>query len=185
MAFNIAVIAGAMGAPTRLISVGASLLIAPSFLVLTASLHSIVQEDKKMWTLIGFAFAIVYTTLAGFNYFLQLTVVRQNPPAYGWLTMNFSSDTAFWALEVLLYSFQGLAALFVIPVFAGREFGRSIGGLLSANGVFTVLGALAYLLTGNPLHPLVLASLAVYAIAFPAAMTLSALMFKRTESVNV
>ncbi len=180
--FNIAVLLGALGLPTRLLSVAASLLIALSFLILTSTVHHVASASQRLWTHIGLSFAIVYATLAALNYFLQLTVVRQDPAAYAWLSMQFTADTAFWALEVLLYTFQGLAAALITPVFAGRRFGGTIRWLLIVNAIVTLLALPAYIVTGNPLHMLVMASLGVYAVALPVAFVLCALALRDGES---
>ena len=85
----------ASGAPTRALAVGASLLLAVSFVVLMASIHSYAPPEKKVWSQIGLSFAILYAALLIWNYYLQLTVVRTNPVLYSWLTMNLTRDTAF------------------------------------------------------------------------------------------
>ena len=179
VAFDVSLILGVSGIPMRSFTVGASLLIAPAFLTLMVSIHRHAPPEQQMWTHVGLSFAIVYAALAAFNYFLQLTVVRQNPQAYAWLTMDFTPDSAFWALEILLYSFMGLAALGAVPVFRGVPLGSVVGWLFVANASFTLLGPLASLITANPLHWLVLVSLGVWALAFPIATALLAIVFRR------
>jgi len=182
--FNIAIALGANGAPTRLIAVGASILLALSFVVLMASIHSCTPQEKRVWSHIGLSFAIVYAALLIWNYYLQLTVVRINPHLYSWLTMDFTRDTAFWSLETIGYALMGLAALIVLPTLAKSRIELAIRGCFVANAVFTVLGSVGYLLSGNPLHVSVLISLGVWAIAFPIATALLAVVFKRTEKIN-
>lgn len=182
--FNIAIALGASGAPTRSVAVGASLLLALSFIILMASIHSYAPQDKRVWSQIGLSFAIVYASLLIWNYYLQLTVVRTNPHLYGWLTMNFTRDTAFWSLESIGYALMGLAALFTLPIFVKGRIELVIRWCLAANAVFTILGGIGYILSVNPLHILVLVSLGVWAIAFPIATALMAVVFKRAEKIN-
>lgn len=183
--FDIAIALGASGAPTRSVAVGASLLLALSFVVLMASIHSYAPPEKKVWSQIGLSFAIVYAALLVWNYSLQLTVVRANPHLYAWLTMEFTPDTAFWSLETIGYALMGLAALFALPIFARSRIELAIRWCFVANAVFTVLGSAGYVLSGNPLHVLVLASLGVWAIAFPIATALLAVVFKRADTMSI
>lgn len=183
--FNIAIALGMAGAPTRSVALGASLLIALSFIALMVSVHNYAPPERKIWSQIGLSFAIVYAALLTWNYYLQLTVVRNNPQLYEWLTMDFTPDTAFWSLETIGYTLMGLAALFALPVFNGSGIERAIRWCFAINAAFTVLGSIGYVLSGNPLHGLVLASLGVWAIAFPIATALIAVMFKRVERMNM
>ncbi|MEM3581268.1 MAG: hypothetical protein QXQ64_08445 [Candidatus Bathyarchaeia archaeon] len=183
--FNIAIALGVAGASTRSVAVGASLLLVFSFIALMVSIHSYAPPEKKIWSQIGLSFAIVYAALLTWNYFLQLTVVRNNPQLYEWLIMDFTPDTAFWSLETVGYTLMGLAALFALPVFNGGGIERAIRWCFAINAVFTVVGSIGYVLSGNPLHGLVLASLGVWAIVFPIATTLLAVMFKRVERMNM
>lgn len=183
VAFDLALLAGVSGIPTGSLPVIASLLIAPPLVSLMASLHGYVPHERRIWTQTGLSFSIAYAALVAFNYFLQLTVVRQNPAAYPWLTMDFKPDSAFWALEVLGYSFMSLAALCVVPALGRGRHETPIRWLFVANAALNGLGDVAYVLTANPLNLLVLASLGVWAVAFPGATALLAVMFKGAEQV--
>jgi hypothetical protein len=69
---------------SQMVAVAACLLLAPSFVVLMASLHHYAHEDKKVWSQVALSFASVYMVVVALNYFLQLTVVRQNPQSYAY-----------------------------------------------------------------------------------------------------
>ena len=183
--FNIAIALGASGAPTRSLAVGASLLLALSFVVLIVSIHSYSPTEKKVWTQIGLSFAILYAALLIWNYYLQLTVVRTNPLLYSWLSMDFTSDTAFWSLESIGYALMGIAALFTLPVLDKGRIELVIRWCFAVNAVFTILGSIAYVASSNPLHVLVLASLGIWAIAFPIATALLGVMFRRAMKINM
>lgn len=182
--FNVAIALGASGAPTRSLAVGVSLLLALSFVVLMASIHSYAPQEKKVWSQIALSFAIVYATLLIWNYYLQLTVVRTHPLLYSWLTMDFTSDTAFWSLESIGYALMGLAALFALPVLAEGRIVLVIRWCFALNAGFTIIGGISYILSGNPLHVLVLASLGIWAIAFPIATALLAVVFRRARKMS-
>ncbi len=183
--FDIAIALGMVGVSTRSGAVGVSLLLSLSFIVLIASIHHCASPEKQVWSHIGLAFAIVYASLLTWNYYLQITVVRHSPQLYEWLTMDFTPATAFWSLETAGYTLMGLAALFASLTLNERGIGRKIRWCLGVNAVFTATGCLGYILYGNPLHGLVLASLGVWAIAFPIATVLTAVMFKRMERMIV
>jgi hypothetical protein len=182
--FNIAIALGASGAPTRSLAVGASLLLALTFVVLMISIHHYAPPEKKIWSQIGLSFAILYAALLLWNYYLQLTVVRSNPLLYSWLTMDFTNDTAFWSLESIGYALMGLATLFMLPTLPPGRMGLVIRWCFAVNAVFTLLGAIAYIASTNPLHVLVLASLGIWAVAFPVATALLAGMFRRAKNAN-
>jgi hypothetical protein len=183
--FNIAIALGASGAPTRSIAVGASLLLALTFVVLMASIHSYAPPEKKVWSQIGLSFAILYAALLIWNYYLQLTVVRTNPLLYSWLTMDFRRDTAFWSLESIGYALMGLAALSVVPILAKSRMELAIRWCFVINAVFTMLGGIAYVASSNPLHVLVLISLGIWAVAFPIATALLAVVFRRAKKMDM
>lgn len=179
LVFDIAIGLGASGAPTRLVAVGASLLLALSFVALMASLHQYAAQEKRVWSQIGLSFAIVYAALLIWNYYLQLTVVNSNPQLYGWLTMAFTKETAFWSLESIGYTLMGLAAMFILPILAKSRVELVIRWCFAINAVFSILGNLGYVVSGDPLNVLVLISLGVWAIAFPIGTALLAVVFQR------
>jgi hypothetical protein len=52
-----------------------SLPLAAAFIVLMVSIHYYAPEDKKIWSMLGLAFTIVYAVMASINYLVQLIVV--------------------------------------------------------------------------------------------------------------
>ena len=164
--------------------VGASFLIAPSFVVLMASLHSCAPDSKKVWSQIGLSFAIIYAVVVGLNYFLFLTVVQQNPQLYSWLSMDLRPDSAFWALEVLGYTFMSLGALFLAPLLTRGKIEHTIRWLFVGNAALNIIAVAAYLQTVNPVHPLVLGSLGLWGVVFPIATALLAVVFRRGEPIG-
>jgi hypothetical protein len=182
--FNVAIALGATGAPTRSLAVGASLLLILTFVVLMVSIHNYAPQEKKVWSQIGLSFAILYAALLLWNYYLQLTVVRTHPLLYSWLTMDFTSETAFWSLESIGYALMGLATLFALPVLSQGRIELVIRWCFAVNAVFTLVGSIGYVLSGNPLHVLVLISLGIWAIVFPIGTALLAVIFRRAEKMS-
>jgi hypothetical protein len=170
---------------SQVLADASSLLIAVSFPVLVVALHNYARDEKKVWTQVALLFATAYMVIAAINYFLQLTVVRQNPQTFGFLTMNLTSSSAFWALEVLEYTFMSVAALFTVPIFERGRIESPIRWLFVLNAAFTFAGAAGYMLTVDPLNVLVLASLGIWSITFPIATALLAMLFRRRQNLNV
>ncbi len=165
---------------SQILAVASALLLAPTFVVLIAAIHHRVADEQRLWRQIALAFAVAYATVVSLNYFLFLTVVQQNPQAYPCLTMDFRSDSAFWALEALGYTFMSLATLCVVPLFSGGKAQQAVRWLFTANAAVNLIAVGAVLITGNPLHVLVLVSLGVRSIAFPLATILLAIIFRRS-----
>lgn len=184
IAFSVTAIAGNFGVSVpATIVVGSALLIAPCFLVMMVSIHHCTPVEKQIWSQIALSFSIIYTVIVALNYFLQLTVVQQNPQEYDWLALAFQADSAFFALEILGYASMSLAALFVAPSFARGKIETVIRWLFIVNGTVNVVADVVYLMTADPLHPIVLASLGVWSVTFPIATGLLAVLFGHIEQL--
>ena len=109
-----------------------SLVLAPAFIVLMVSIHYYAAHEKRMWSQLGIAFAIVYAVMASLNYIMQLTVVRfsilnKETDGLAMFVMG-NPHPIFWALASA-YVFMNLAMLFAAPVFEGGRLERCIRGL--------------------------------------------------------
>ena len=161
-----------------------SLLLAPSFVALIACVHGGAPEDKKVWSRIGLAFAVIYAVVASFNYTAQLIVVRGNlqggePQGLALLAMG-NPRSLFWGLAILGYNFyMALAALLIVPALGKGSLERWIGGLFAVNAAASILAGINYFVTLDVYHPLGLAASAVWCLAFPAATILMAVRFHR------
>jgi hypothetical protein len=166
------------------VAVVPSILLAPSFLGLVVAVHGVAPAEKRPLTLLALAFATLYVATVGINYFLQLTVVRQNltsgqTEAMALFAMG-NPQSVFWALEILGYFWQGAAALLLATCFAGSGLERWTRWLLTA--VF-VTGALGVVAAVRGFHsfsdPLFAVGGGAWSLAFPAAMILCAAYFRR------
>jgi hypothetical protein len=119
-----------------------SLLIAPSFVALMVALHHAAAPPKRVWSHLGLAFAIIYAVYSGFNYYIQLTVVRVNdldmsPELLQML--SFTPGSAMFAQDMLGYTFLCLSTLVAAPVFAGTGLASWIKWLFVAHGLVFVV----------------------------------------------
>ena len=54
------------------------LLLALTFPVMISSIHCYASDDKKLWSLLGLVFAIIYGAILATNYWLLLTIVWES-----------------------------------------------------------------------------------------------------------
>jgi len=169
--------------PIQMLSLIPSLLLAPTFVVLMVSLHYYASPDKKIWSHLGIAFALIYAVMASINYILQLTVVRlgivnRETDGLAMFVMG-NPHSIFWALTSA-YVFMNLAMLFVAPVFYGGRLERWIRWLFIANGASVVVSLFGVGVDSPAIYLLV--SLVPWCIIFSLATALLAMLFKRIAS---
>jgi hypothetical protein len=173
------------------VTVVPSLLIVPAFVALIASFHATVPTGKKPIALLALGFAAVYAATVGTNYFLQLTVVRQNllsgsTQGMALLIMP-NSHSIFWAFEFLGYFWQGVAAGTLALALGADRLERWIRWLFAAVFVAGALGIVASIQGVTSFtDPLMIAGTAPWLVAFPAATTLCAVhLWRRLRGVAI
>ena len=119
------------------------------FLVLMASIHYYTPLDKKIYSLIGLAFAIIYATVITTDYFTLWTVILPSI-IHGETTglsifSMYNPHGIFVAFESIAYLMLSLSLLSIAPVFEGGKIekvlrwifiGGFILGIGSLAGVF-------------------------------------------------
>ena len=151
-------------------------LLTSSFLVLMACIHSYASNERKIFSLVGLSFAIVYATLISVNYFIQLTFVRQGAFDVRIFAMD-NPRSMMWVLEVLGYFFMGLSTLFAAPVFSSGRTENTIKWLFVVNGVLGILTPVGYVF--NFPMQILLGGLIVWDIVVPISTALLAYLFWR------
>jgi hypothetical protein len=150
-------------------------LVAPTFTVMMVCIYSTAPENRRFLGLIGLSFALIYGTLISFNYFVDLTFVRQG--AFDVEVFNMlNTSSLFWVVEVLGYFFMGLATLFAAPIFMLGKLETAIRWLFVINGVLGIGGLIGYTL--NVSISLLLGGLIVWDIVMPLSTALVAYRFK-------
>lgn len=112
-------------------------LLAPVIVVMTACIHSLAPEDKKIWSRIGLSFSVVYAVFCALTYYVQWVFVRPNQlilPIELVRLVSFSPGTLMFAVDMLGYAFLCLSTLFTAGVFPGHG-NRWIRAFYIANGV--------------------------------------------------
>jgi hypothetical protein len=152
-------------------------LLTSSFLIVIACIHCYAPEEKKVFSLIGFSFAIIYAALISTNYFIQLTFVNQTTYDASMFGMT-DPQSMMWVIEVLGYFFMGLATLFTAPVFGSGKVEKLIKCLFIANGVLGILTPIGYGLN-FPLQ-ILLGGLIVWDIIMPISTAALAYSFRKS-----
>lgn len=171
--------------PIQMLPLIPSLLLAPTFIVLMVSIHYYAAPDKKIWSHLGIAFALIYAVMACINYITQLTIVRwsilsDKTDGLAMFVMG-NSHSIFWALASS-YAFMNLAMLFTAPVFEGEKLERSIRRLFFANGASVVVTIFGIVVDSPPIY--LLGSLFPWCVIFSWATSLLVIMFKRVERTD-
>jgi hypothetical protein len=161
-------------------------LVVLPFLPMMAAIHYTVARDRKVFTLIGVAFASLAVGMLGFQYYSQVTVVNYNiaagdEPALGLFVLG-NPHSFFWVLEVLGYGFMSLSTLFAAFAFTEGYLARWIRALFVANGILGVAGMAAFPLEVTTVA--VLSGLALWTIIFPASTILLAINFRHKMQLS-
>jgi len=152
-------------------------LLTSTFLVVMACIYGYASDERKIFSLIGLSFAIVYATLISINYFIQLTFVRQSSFDVEIFAMD-NPQSMMWVIEVLGYFFMGLSTLFAAPVFESGRIENLIKWLFVVNGILGILTPIGYALN-FPIQ-ILLGGLIVWDIVMPISTALLAILFRRT-----
>lgn len=153
-----------------------SLLLGPAFVVTMAALHQAAPEDRRVFTLSGLAFAVMYATLTGLVYFVQLTFVGPRIAAgdtAGIELLLFVPYQSFlFAVDLLGYSLMSAATLIAAFGLPDAPGARRAKWAMIANGA--ILPFLAF----QMFLPALIWPAAAWAITFPLAMGLLVALFR-------
>jgi hypothetical protein len=156
------------------------LAIAPALIALMVAVHAWAPPQRKAYSLAALLFTTMLAGLTMSVHFMVLTLSRL--PAFAaeaWL-LSFRWPSVAYALDILAWDvFFPLAVLFAAPVFRGGALAAAIRLLLIASGVIALLG-----LAGVAGGDMQLRNIGVigYALVFPIAAALLAMLFQRTPA---
>ncbi len=150
-----------------------------------SSIYFYASDDKKIWSLLGLIFAVMYGAILAANYWLLLTVVRESllggyTEGLEWFVIG-SPHSITNTIEGIGYGFMGLAAVFVSQVFDGDKLKNWLRWLFIVNGVAGIAGVI---LGGLGIIMATMVSLALWCITFPVATAMVAVLFKRASRVT-
>ncbi len=136
------------------IPIGASLLLALTYVVMMVTVHYVADDNKKIWSHLGLTFAILYTALVSIVYVTWLFVVEPlvlRGEADKVSLLIFAPGSFLQLLDGLGYTLQMVAVFFIAPVFSKRGLERWIRWVAIANGVFAIPVFLSYATNNIPL----------------------------------
>lgn len=167
--------------PIQMLPVIPSLFLAPAFTALMVSVHAYTPEEKKIWSLLGLAFTLIYATMAAMNYMIQLLPVWRsiNNGETDGLAMFVLGNphSMFWGLAYA-YIFMNLAMLLTAPVFGGNRLENRTRLLFILNGISGLVTLVIIFLDSPPLY--LMGSLVFWFPVFIAAVVSVAVLFNRT-----
>jgi hypothetical protein len=129
------------------VPIGASALLAPSFLLLTVAVHYAAPQESRVWTHSAMLFATVYAALAELVYVTWLFVVQPrviDGTEDEVALLVFEQGSFVQMVDAAAYTCMGFAALLTAPAFLGRA-ARWPRWLAIANGPAAVLVFISYL----------------------------------------
>ena len=122
----------------------------PLYLILLACLHDYAPDSHKILVKISIYFGIIFATLTGMHYFIQLSAApwaAQQGYVQGlehWLQANPLSPIS--AINMLGWTlFFGLSSLFVSFIFWGSPTAVIVRIAWTVNGIFCLLGGIGYI----------------------------------------
>lgn len=116
-----------------------SLLLGPAHVIMLAALHDRTAADRKGFSLAALALAIIYATLTGMVYFVQLTFVAPRLAAgnmAGIELLQFVPYQSFlFAIDLYGYSLMCASMAFAALAFSPAAENRTIRTLLWGSGI--------------------------------------------------
>jgi hypothetical protein len=129
------------------IPIGSSLLLALTYVVMMASIHYVVEDEKKIWSHIGLSFAVLYATMVSIVYVTWLFVVEPltlRGEADKVSLLIFAPGSFSQMVDGFGYTLQMVAAFFTGAAFTNQGLGRSIHWTAIANGIFAIPVFISY-----------------------------------------
>ncbi len=158
-----------------------SLLLGPAHVAMLAALHLVVPPARKVFTLIALAFAVIYATLTGLVYFVQITFVAPRLASGDMAEieiLRFVPYQSFlFAIDLWGYSLMCGSALFAGLALRADAAARLPRLFLLATGL--LVPALALQMQ----FPALIWGGAIWALTYPAAALTLARYFARLRDV--
>lgn len=126
-----------------------AMLLSLLFVALFASIHQNTPEEKKVYSLIGFAFALMSSTVLIIDYFIQVSIIQVsllNGETEGIaLWTQYNPHGIFIVLEELGYILMSFSFLAIVPVFREKtRLNKTISWILIISFVLTVISFIYY-----------------------------------------
>ncbi len=158
-------------------------LLAPVFVILMVCIHYYASLDKKIFSLIGLAFAIIYATVITADYFILWTVVLPSiihgETAGLSLFSMYNPHGIFVALESVAYLMMSLALLLIAPVFQGGKIENALKWIFIIGFILAIGSLFGVFLMNYDIVMFEIAILAIYCPLLVISGVLLAIIFRR------
>ncbi len=160
-------------------------LLAPTFVVLVACIHSYAADERKVFSQIALSFAVVYAAVITTDYFIQWTVVE--PSILSGETAGLALFTQYnphglvVSLESLAYLMMNGAFVFAAAVFAGGRLERALRWLFVASFVVAVGSFVGLSLLGYAIVTFEVAVITINCVVLVISGVLLSVVFKRPD----
>ncbi|GAB6056363.1 hypothetical protein JCM15415_16790 [Methanobacterium movens] len=156
-----------------------SILLAPSFLVLMIAINNYVPDERKIWSNIGVAFAIIYATIVSIVYFTVLSLVLPNM-LQGTISslgiLQWAPNSFLQNVDGIGYGFMSLATLFSAYAFAGNGIEKWARRFMIAHGII-IVGVI-----GSVFMPIFFSIATLWIITFPLFSITLVLLFREAAA---
>jgi hypothetical protein len=160
------------------LSLTPSLLLAASFLTMMVCINATTPADRRIWSQLGVAFAVVYVPLCSASYIVELfVVVPRVLRGAGQDTVLLTiarGDSVFNAIDGLGYIFMCVATLLAAPAFGAARLDRWIRRCFVANGATAVPIFITYFVNRSFIY-----AAALWSVTVTASALLLAVRFRR------
>ncbi len=161
-------------------------LLAPVFVVLMVCIHYYASVDKKIYSLIGLAFAVIYATIITTDYFVLWTVVLPSTimgeTAGLSLFSLYNPHGIFVSLESIAYMMMSLALLFIAPVFQGGRKESALRWIFIIGFILTITSLAGILYAGYDIVIFEIAIITIYCPVLIISGILMSIIFRRANS---
>jgi hypothetical protein len=161
----------------RIPSLLSGIILVPAFVLLMACIHEYASAETRLYSRVGLLFAVGYSVLIGFNYYMQLTLATL--PAFAVMFDMKSPKSIMWVIEILGYGFMSLSTLSAAWVFTSGGIVMIVKWLFVTNGVLGVGGMLGYALGLN--MNILLGGLIAWDLIMPISTILLSIMFWKSS----
>lgn len=126
-----------------------SILAAPLIVIFCASIHYLVPKRKKVLSILGLSFSLIFTAFVCMNRFIQLSIVRLSTLEGNTEGLSrflpYDSRSAMFALELIGWgAFLGLAMLFIAFAVKSKGIGKFVKYTFITYAVLGITSTIAF-----------------------------------------
>jgi hypothetical protein len=160
-------------------------VLAPVFVVLMSCIHYYASYDKKIFSLIGLTFAVIYAAVITSDYFILWTVtlpsiVLGETAGLSLLSM-YNPHGVFVSLESLAYLMMSLALLCIAPVFQEGRIEQILKWIFTGAFILTIGSLIGVYLMNYDIVIFEIAIIGIYCPVLIISGVLMSIMFRRTR----